>query len=159
MVDGFYSVWLNKWVDWALDRSKNDRHCHDFCVHVVFFAVSCTFSCMMKFTVKDCDPNTGEADEEGYEDEYVVRTEHWFLCSLFSCKAWSGRLKRLLQEVKRSGQLRLGPGNTAENRFPQGPRMRLIKFCTNKLLNLSMPRWLHLKAGMSCQHCSGRPGL
>lgn len=27
----------------------------------------------MKFTVKDCDPNTGEIDEEGYEDEYVVR--------------------------------------------------------------------------------------
>ena len=26
----------------------------------------------MKFTVKDCDPTTGEADEEGYEDEYVV---------------------------------------------------------------------------------------
>lgn len=36
--------------------------------------VACTFSCMMKFTVKDCDPNTGEADEEGYEDEYVVRS-------------------------------------------------------------------------------------
>ena len=27
---------------------------------------------MMKFTVKDCAPTTGEADEEGYEDEYVV---------------------------------------------------------------------------------------
>lgn len=35
--------------------------------------VACTFSCMMKFTVKDCDPNTGETDDEGYEDEYVVR--------------------------------------------------------------------------------------
>ncbi|XP_078517901.1 coatomer subunit gamma-1 isoform X1 [Lissotriton helveticus] len=35
-------------------------------------AVACTFSCMMKFTVKDCDPNTGEAEEEGYEDEYVL---------------------------------------------------------------------------------------
>uniref|UniRef100_A0ACB8EHU1 Coatomer subunit gamma-1 n=1 Tax=Sphaerodactylus townsendi TaxID=933632 RepID=A0ACB8EHU1_9SAUR len=35
-------------------------------------AVACTFSCMMKFTVKDCDPNTGEADDEGYEDEYVL---------------------------------------------------------------------------------------
>ena len=22
--------------------------------------------------MKDCDPNTGEADEEGYDDEYVV---------------------------------------------------------------------------------------
>ncbi|KAF7249799.1 Coatomer subunit gamma-1, partial [Varanus komodoensis] len=35
-------------------------------------AVACTFSCMMKFTVRDCDPNTGEAEEEGYEDEYVL---------------------------------------------------------------------------------------
>uniref|UniRef100_A0A4W3JSP2 Coatomer subunit gamma n=1 Tax=Callorhinchus milii TaxID=7868 RepID=A0A4W3JSP2_CALMI len=35
-------------------------------------AVSCTFSCTLKFTVKDCDPNTGEAEEEGYEDEYVL---------------------------------------------------------------------------------------
>ena len=24
------------------------------------------------FMVKDCDPNTGEADEVGYEDEYLV---------------------------------------------------------------------------------------
>ncbi|MBV94716.1 Coatomer subunit gamma-1, partial [Eschrichtius robustus] len=37
-------------------------------------AVGCTFSCMMKFTVKDCDPTTGETDDEGYEDEYVVRS-------------------------------------------------------------------------------------
>ncbi|XP_018425157.1 PREDICTED: coatomer subunit gamma-1 [Nanorana parkeri] len=35
-------------------------------------AYSCTFSCMLKFTVKDCDPNTGEAEEEGYDDEYVL---------------------------------------------------------------------------------------
>ncbi|KAG8128132.1 putative Coatomer subunit gamma protein [Naja naja] len=35
-------------------------------------AVACTFSCMMKFTVKDCDPNTGDTEEEGYEDEYVL---------------------------------------------------------------------------------------
>ncbi|XP_059799944.1 coatomer subunit gamma-2 isoform X1 [Hypanus sabinus] len=35
-------------------------------------AVACTFSCTLKFTVKDCDPNTGEADEDGYEDEYVL---------------------------------------------------------------------------------------
>ncbi|XP_074196588.1 coatomer subunit gamma-1 isoform X2 [Rhinolophus sinicus] len=36
------------------------------------FQVACTFSCMMKFTVKDCDPTTGETDDEGYEDEYVL---------------------------------------------------------------------------------------
>ena len=34
--------------------------------------VTGTFSNTMKFIVKDCDPNTGEADEEGYNDEYVV---------------------------------------------------------------------------------------
>lgn len=31
-----------------------------------------TFSCTLKFIVKDCDPNTGEPDDEGYEDEYVL---------------------------------------------------------------------------------------
>ena len=31
-----------------------------------------TLSCTLKFLVKDCDPNTGEADDEGYDDEYVV---------------------------------------------------------------------------------------
>ncbi|XP_060078948.1 coatomer subunit gamma-2-like [Ylistrum balloti] len=34
--------------------------------------VTGTFSCTMKFIVKDCDPNTGEPDDEGYEDEYVL---------------------------------------------------------------------------------------
>ncbi|XP_046840338.1 coatomer subunit gamma-2-like [Xenia sp. Carnegie-2017] len=34
--------------------------------------VTCTFSNTMKFVVKDCDPNTGEADDEGYDDEYVL---------------------------------------------------------------------------------------
>ncbi|CAB4008575.1 coatomer subunit gamma-2-like [Paramuricea clavata] len=34
--------------------------------------VTGTFSNTMKFIVKDCDPNTGEADEEGYNDEYVL---------------------------------------------------------------------------------------
>lgn len=27
----------------------------------------------MKYLVKDCDPNTGEPDHDGYDDEYVVR--------------------------------------------------------------------------------------
>uniref|UniRef100_A0A8C5TWZ2 Coatomer subunit gamma n=1 Tax=Malurus cyaneus samueli TaxID=2593467 RepID=A0A8C5TWZ2_9PASS len=35
-------------------------------------AVSCTFSCTMKFTVRDCDPSTGVPEEDGYEDEYVL---------------------------------------------------------------------------------------
>ncbi|NXK88158.1 COPG2 protein, partial [Formicarius rufipectus] len=35
-------------------------------------AVACTFSCTMRFTVRDCDPNTGVPEEDGYEDEYVL---------------------------------------------------------------------------------------
>ncbi|KAJ6656396.1 hypothetical protein lerEdw1_003899 [Lerista edwardsae] len=35
-------------------------------------AVACTFSCTMKFTVRDCDPNTGMPDDDGYDDEYVL---------------------------------------------------------------------------------------
>ncbi|XP_076814835.1 coatomer subunit gamma-2-like isoform X1 [Clavelina lepadiformis] len=34
--------------------------------------VTTTLSCVMKFVVKDCDPNTGEADDDGYEDEYPL---------------------------------------------------------------------------------------
>uniref|UniRef100_H2YIY9 Coatomer subunit gamma n=1 Tax=Ciona savignyi TaxID=51511 RepID=H2YIY9_CIOSA len=34
--------------------------------------VTTTLSCVMKFRVKDCDPNTGEADDDGYDDEYVL---------------------------------------------------------------------------------------
>ncbi|TPX31608.1 hypothetical protein SmJEL517_g05105 [Synchytrium microbalum] len=33
-----------------------------------------TFTNTMKFIVKDCDPNSGEPDEEGYEDEYQLET-------------------------------------------------------------------------------------
>ncbi|XP_071960744.1 coatomer subunit gamma-2-like [Antedon mediterranea] len=35
-------------------------------------SVSCTFSNTFKFLVKDCDPTTGEPDDDGYEDEYVL---------------------------------------------------------------------------------------
>ena len=31
-----------------------------------------TFSNILKFVVKDCDPNTGEPDEQGFDDEYQV---------------------------------------------------------------------------------------
>ena len=37
---------------------------------IYFNLVTVTFSCVMKFIVKDCDPNTGEPDnDEGYQDE------------------------------------------------------------------------------------------
>lgn len=40
--------------------------------------VACTFSCTMKFTVRDCDPNTGVPEEDGYDDEYVVSSRPGF---------------------------------------------------------------------------------
>lgn len=36
------------------------------------FVAAGAFSCMLKYQVKDCDPNTGEVDDEGYEDEYAL---------------------------------------------------------------------------------------
>ncbi|KAJ3417379.1 Coatomer subunit gamma-2 [Chytridiales sp. JEL 0842] len=46
-------------------------------VYVVYekpptIAPSANFSCTLKFIVKECDPSTGEPDEEGYEDEYLL---------------------------------------------------------------------------------------
>lgn len=41
-------------------------------LNCLFASVSCTFSCTMKYLVRDCDPNTGEPDDDGYDDEYVV---------------------------------------------------------------------------------------
>ncbi|KAL8222507.1 UNVERIFIED_CONTAM: Coatomer subunit gamma-2, partial [Gekko kuhli] len=43
-------------------------------------AVACTFSCTMKFTVRDCDPNTGMPDDDGYDDEYVLEDLEVTLC-------------------------------------------------------------------------------
>lgn len=37
-----------------------------------FCIVTGTFACTLKFRVKDCDPNTGEPDDDGYDDEYSV---------------------------------------------------------------------------------------
>jgi len=34
--------------------------------------VAASFSCTLKFLVKDCDPTTGDADDDGYDDEYVL---------------------------------------------------------------------------------------
>lgn len=44
-------------------------------VSVVSVLVTASFRCTLKFTVRDCDPATGEPDaEEGFPDEYVVST-------------------------------------------------------------------------------------
>lgn len=36
--------------------------------------VTATFECLMKFMVKDCDPNTGEPEGDGYQDDYELET-------------------------------------------------------------------------------------
>ena len=51
--------------------------------HMCTYAVTGTFLNTLKFTVKDCDPNTGEPDEEvGFDDEYVVRDCYRWVCVL-----------------------------------------------------------------------------
>ena len=42
---------------------------------LLFLSVTGTFLNTLKFVVKDCDPNTGEPDDDqGFKDEYVVST-------------------------------------------------------------------------------------
>ena len=45
-------------------------------IFLMYFTVTATFSCTLKFLVKDCDPNTGEPDDDGYDDEYVVSSNN-----------------------------------------------------------------------------------
>lgn len=39
---------------------------------------ACSFKCGLKFFVKEVNPSTGDVDQDGYEDEYIVR------CDFFS---------------------------------------------------------------------------
>lgn len=49
------------------------RSLHPHMHYCFLFLVTGTFLNTLKFTVKDCDPNTGEPDDDvGYADEYVV---------------------------------------------------------------------------------------
>jgi hypothetical protein len=64
---------------------SNDGSVHALSTHVVSLLlppVAGTFSCTMKFTVRDCDPNTGVPDEDGYDDEYVVSLPCRDLCNI-----------------------------------------------------------------------------
>lgn len=40
--------------------------------HCLLSVAAGTFTCLLKYVVKDCDPNTGETDDEGYDDEYAL---------------------------------------------------------------------------------------
>lgn len=41
-----------------------------------FLSISASFTSKMKFIVKDCDPLTGEVQDDGYQEDYRV-------CSMF----------------------------------------------------------------------------
>lgn len=41
-------------------------------VYYVYFIISASFTAKMKFIVKDCDPITGEVQDDGYEEDYRV---------------------------------------------------------------------------------------
>lgn len=75
-------VSINKTV--AIPRNNLKTLFNSSRVHFGFI-VTASYSCTLKFVVKDCDPATGEPDdEEGYDDEYVVsiisQEECYFLC-------------------------------------------------------------------------------
>lgn len=39
----------------------------------ILFLILATFGATLKFSVKDCDPTTGQPDsDEGYDDEYML---------------------------------------------------------------------------------------
>ena len=71
----WFASGYGRWVVWVIARPSSRW---DPAACIIGFSsfssslVGGTFSCTLKFIVKDCDPNTGEADDEGYEDEYVV---------------------------------------------------------------------------------------
>lgn len=55
-----------------------EKVCDISVIHILMcflFFLTGNFSAMLKFVVKDCDPITGQPDlDEGYNDEYMVRT-------------------------------------------------------------------------------------
>ena len=54
-------------------------------MYFLISSVTGTFACTLKFLVKDCDPQTGEPDDEGYDDEYVVSVENVFMSHNVTC--------------------------------------------------------------------------
>jgi hypothetical protein len=42
-----------------------------------------SFACVLKFTVKELDSSTGEAEEDGYEDDYQIEEIEVWGCSLW----------------------------------------------------------------------------
>ena len=85
----------------------------------VFFNLLNIGSCSatLKFTVKDCDPTTGEPDsDKGYEDDYVVCISFSFKIGLFlyhppfiKTSIYNGKWLFFFFIVGRCGNRRFGP--------------------------------------------------
>ena len=70
--------------------------------------VTGSFSCTLKFIVKDCDPNTGEADDDGYEDEYVLEDVE---------VAVADHVQRVMKPNFGASWEEIGPENELEDTF------------------------------------------
>ncbi|XP_013792914.2 coatomer subunit gamma-2-like [Limulus polyphemus] len=72
-------------------------------------AATGTFSNTLKYLVKDCDPNSGETDEEeGYEDEYVLEDLEVSVAD---------HVQKVLQPNFAAAWDELGPDNELEDTF------------------------------------------
>lgn len=58
---------IGEWLFFSLFSYVALLICFFLCMETI-----ASFSNSLKFIIKDCDPTTGEPDEEGYEDEYQV---------------------------------------------------------------------------------------
>jgi len=41
-------------------------------MYIIFIFILASFTAKMKFIVKDCDPLTGEVQDDGYQEDYRV---------------------------------------------------------------------------------------
>lgn len=57
----------------------------------------------MKFTVRDCDPNTGVPEEDGYDDEYVVSSWFFFFFPAANSSHWADSFLPDLKPVGENG--------------------------------------------------------
>ncbi|UYV63358.1 COPG1 [Cordylochernes scorpioides] len=71
--------------------------------------VASTFNCVLKYLVKDCDPTTGEPDDdEGYQDEYVLEDLELSI---------SDHIQRVLKTSFQAAWEELGPNNELEDTY------------------------------------------
>lgn len=73
-----------KFPDDSVDTiGKSIYLCFVLCILIFIFNVSASFTAKMKFIVKDCDPLTGEVQDDGYQEDYRVHIILIFIIYLF----------------------------------------------------------------------------